>query len=200
MKRNRITLLVVIVCLSVLAVGCPLLVFFPDKALEGAIRTNLSMPLGLITTFHLLQIRTLDARNMGIRNLSGLENCRNLAWLDLDTNSISDLGPLEQLGRPESPADSPLVFLNLDSNEITDITPLSGLLNLRQLSLFNNQVADIGPLVTNVQAGGALQSVILDAKTLDDRSINVYIPILQSEYGVEVTAAVAQTSTGTSAR
>jgi Leucine-rich repeat (LRR) protein len=82
------------------------------------------------------------------------------------------------------------VYLNLDSNEITDITPLSGLLNLRELSLFNNQVADIKALVTNVEAGGALESVVLDARTLSDEAVNVDIPVLES-YGVQVSQATS---------
>jgi Leucine-rich repeat (LRR) protein len=98
------------------------------------------------------------------------------------------LKPLEQLGRPESPFDSTLVYLNLDSNEITDITPLSGLLNLKELSLFDNQVADIKALVTNREAGGALESVIVDGTTLSAEAINIDIPLLES-YGVNVSLA-----------
>jgi hypothetical protein len=185
--------MILVVGMTFSLVGCPLVAFFPDKGLENAIRAQLGKPLGLITGLDLWSIRELDARNRSIRDLSGIEDCLNLAWLDLDTNKISNLGPLEQLGRPSDPSKSPLVYLNLDANEVTDITPLAGLLNLKQLSLFNNQVADITPLVTLVQAGGALESVVLDAKTLNDRAINVDIPLLES-YGVQVTAAIPQSS------
>ena len=183
----RTRLLVLLACVIVFAGGC-LLVFLPDEGLETAVRATLSKPLGLLTAADLAKVTELDARNYGIRSLSGIEYCKNLSWLDLDTNQISNLKPLEQLGRPESPFDSTLVYLNLDNNEITDITPLSGLLNLKELSLFDNQVADIGALVTNVEAGGALESVIVDGTTLSAEAINIDIPLLES-YGVNVSLA-----------
>ena len=195
MKLNRAQCLVLLVSVLVSVVGCPRLVFIRDDALEKAIRAEIGKPLGFLTEADLAEVVELDARSLGIRDISGIEYCKNLAWLDLDTNQISNLRPLEQLGRPESPFESPLVYLNLDSNVVTDIIPLAGLLNLKQLSLFNNQVSDIGPLVTNVEAGGALESVILDSRTLSEEAINVDIPILVS-YGVEVTGAVPQKSTG----
>ncbi len=195
MRHKTIGFKAILLGLTVLvATGCP--VFFPDPALEALFRTTLGKPLGLVTSVDLLQIKELDARNLGIRDITGIENCANLTWLDLDTNQISNLKPLEQLGRPESPFDSPLVFLNLDSNEITDITPLAGLLNLRQLSLFNNQIADISPLVTNVLAGGALESVILDSGTLNEQATNVDVPFLIAQ-GVNVTLATASSSSST---
>lgn len=182
-------------------VGCPNVVYFTDRALESAVRAELHKPFGPLTQQDLLSVVTLDARNLGIRDLSGIEYCKNLAWLDLDTNSVSNLKPLEQLGRPESPFDSPLTYLNLDSNQITDILPLAGLLNLRQLSLFDNQVADIQALVTNAENGGLGpgDSVILDAATLNERAINVDIPTLLA-FGVNVTAAVEAGDTDTEAR
>jgi len=195
MKLNRAQCLVLLVSMVVCVVGCSRLVFIRDEALEKAIRAEIGKPLGFLTEADLAEVVELDARSLGIQDISGIEYCKNLAWLDLDTNQISNLRPLEQLGRPESPFESPLVYLNLDGNVVTDITPLAGLLNLKQLSLFNNQVSDIGALVTNVEAGGALESVILDAKTLSEEAINVDIPILVS-YGVEVTGAVPQKSTG----
>jgi internalin A len=189
MRLNRVWCLVLLTCVICCTPGCPRLVFFPDEGLETAIRVEISKPLGFLTEADLAGITDLDARNYGIRNISGIEFCKNLAWLDLDTNQISDLRPLEQLGRPESPFDSTLVYLNLDSNEITDVTPLAGLLNLKELSLFNNQVANIKPIVTNVEAGGALESLILDNATLGDEALNVDVPTLEA-LGVQVTLGV----------
>jgi len=168
-------------------IGCPMPVTIPDDALESAIRAELGKPFGVLTEMDLLEVRALDARSLNIRDLSGLEYCTNLSWLDLDTNNISDIGPIEQLGRPESPFDSPLVYANLDSNQISDLTPLAGLLNLAGVSLFDNQVADIGPLVTNAQNGGLGEGdwVVLDSATLNEDALNVDVPLLQS-YGVRV--------------
>jgi Leucine-rich repeat (LRR) protein len=198
MRLNRLLCTGLVLGLAALVVGCPRPVFFQDKALESAIRAEIGKPFGLLTDADLLGLRELDARGLGIRDLSGIEFCMNLAWLDLDTNEISDLNSLEQLGRPESPFDSPLVYLNLDNNEVTDITPLAGLLNLRAVSLFANQVANIDALVTNAQAGGLGpgDSVILDSRTLSDKALNVDVPMLTS-YGVEVSLVVQSSGTGT---
>ena len=127
-----------------------------------------------------------------------MEYCENLAWLDLDTNKISDLGPLEQLGRPESPFSSPLVYLNLDSNWITDISALAGLLNLQGVSLFNNQIMDVGALVVNATNGGLGEGdyVILEVATMSEQAISVDIPKLMS-FGVNVIGAVPVETTDT---
>lgn len=189
MGMKRLALVGVVIAIAASTAGCPKYVIFPDKALESAIRAEVGKPFGLLTEDDLLQVRELDARQLNIRDLSGIEYCTNLAWLDLDTNGIADIRSLEQLGRPESPFDSPLVYLNLDSNEVTDISPLAGLLNLQGVSLFDNQVADIGPLVTNAQNGGLGPGdyVILDSATLNEEALNVDIPLLES-FGVNVIA------------
>jgi len=162
------TLLVV---LTAVMCGCPLggeLVLFPDVNLENAVREELGKPFGLLTSFDLVELERLDARGLveeeKIRDLTGLEYCVFLRWLDLDTNLVSDLTPLEGL--------SNLEYINLDSNYVTDLQPLSGLLYLRGLSLFDNQVADIGPLVTNAESRllapeyPPLDYIIVDADTL----------------------------------
>jgi len=176
-----------------LVVGCEFItpVFFPDHALESAIRAELRKPFGLLTQNDLLQVRILDGRQLGIEDLTGIEYCRNLAWLDLDSNRITNLKPLEQLGRPENPFDSPLTYLNLDSNQLTDITPLAGLLNLQGVSLFDNQIMDIAPLVVNAQSMGLGEGdyVILDVETMSEQAITVDIPLLMS-FGVNVVGAV----------
>lgn len=181
---------------AVLAVltGCPAAVFFPDQALESAIRAELHKPFGILTDLDLLGVQKLDARGLNIRDLSGIEHCLNLQWLDLQSNAISNLKPLEQLGRPSSPFDSPLVYLNLNSNEITDITPLVGLMNLQGLLLFDNLVADIQALVTNAEFGGLGEGdyVVLDFDTLNDKALTVDIPTLES-YGVNVIQTVPAT-------
>jgi len=173
--------------------GCPAPVFIPDQALDSALRAELHKPLGILTEADLLQVQFLDARELNIRNLSGIEHCGNLQWLDLRGNAISNLKPLEQLGRPESPFDSPLVYLNLNNNDISDIAPLVGLMNLQTLMLFDNQIADIQALVTNAEYGGLSEGdvVVLDYDTLSDDALTVDIPKLES-YGVRVLQAIPQ--------
>lgn len=163
-------------------VGCPAtdqIVIFDDPALERAVRDELGQPFGFLTQQGLLNLQTLDAKGLGISDLTGIENCKNLKWLDLDTNAISDLTPLTNLVN--------LLSLNLDSNEIFDIAPLAGLLNLDSLSLFDNQVGDIQALVTNAMVGGlgAGDQVVLDANTLSETAVNVDVPQLES-LGVNV--------------
>lgn len=186
MKLNGVRFFALLALVVVCVAGCPKLVFITDDGLEKAIREEIGRPLGFLTEDDLAQVLELDARGYSIRDLTGIEYCKNLAWIDLSTNQISNLRPLEQLGHPENPYDSPLVYLNLDSNLVTDITPLSGLLNLKQLSLFNNQVTDIAALLTNMQAGGTLDSVNLSTASLSDQAINNDIPYLES-LGVVVT-------------
>ena len=106
----------------------------------------------------------------GITNLHNLDLCRNLQWLDLADNRVSDITPLATLTN--------LTYLSLDSNEITDIAPLAGLFNLDQLILTNsydtdhpgNQIWNLEPLVTNAENGGlgSGDSVTLDSRTLTD--------------------------------
>ena len=173
--------------------GCPGSVFIPDQAFDSAIRAELRKPFGILTKADLLGVQALDARELNIRDLSGIEHCLNLQWLDLRGNQISNLKPLEQLGRPESPFDSPLVYLNLNSNLVSDIMPLVGLMNLQTLMLFDNQVADIQALVTNAQYGGLGEGdvVVLDFDTLSNDALTVDIPLLKS-YGVRVLDAIPQ--------
>jgi Leucine-rich repeat (LRR) protein len=161
--------------------GCPeqQLVFIADPGLEQAIRAELGKPFGFFTEADMLELRTLDARNSGIRNLAGLEWAVNLWWLDLDTNAIADLTPLTEL--------VDLMVLNLDTNEIFDISPLAGLLNLDALSLFDNQIGDIKALVTNAVNGGLGPGdhVILDVRHLSEEALFIDVPALQA-LGVNV--------------
>lgn len=189
MRRARarfIGLVGLVIGVAVFTAGCPSLraiVIIKDAGLDRAIRAELGKPFGFLTRADLLELLTLDARNLGIRDISGLENATNLIWLDLDTNQISDITPLTPCVN--------LMVLNLDSNEIWDLTPLSGLFNLDLLSLFDNQVGDIGPLITNANNGGLGpgDTVVLDQATLNDHALTVDVPALRAR-GVNVVLAV----------
>ena len=75
----------------------------------------------------------LDARNQGIKDLTGLEKCPNLVEVKLSGNEIESLAPLAELKNIQS--------LSLSSNKIKDITPLAGLVKLQHLELEKNQIA-----------------------------------------------------------
>jgi Leucine-rich repeat (LRR) protein len=186
MKRHvmhRATAVALVAVCTVLVTGCPLvgnMVYFKDSALESAVRASIFKPLGPLTEADMLLVTNLDARGLGIRNLSGLEYCLNLTRLDLDTNEISDITPLTNLVK--------LKVLVLDSNQIFDISPLAGLRELDMLSLFDNQVADIQALITNAGNGGLSEGdvLVLDVRHLGEEALQVQVPVLQNTYGVNV--------------
>src|SRR5437879_12777148 len=70
----------------------------PDKNLEAAIRATLhdtkNAPL---TDMDLNNIYVLEAPGKSIKDLTGLEKCKNLMQLKLTSNEISDLKPLREL-------------------------------------------------------------------------------------------------------
>ena len=67
-------------------------------------------------------------------------------------------------------------------NQISDISSLSPLTNLSVLSLYNNQISDISPLVAN--AGLSAGDVVdLRNNPLSDEALNDYIPALQARGG-----------------
>lgn len=113
-------------------------VFFPDSALEAAIRLEIDNPTEEIHLSQLLEITSLDARFLGISDLTGLEYCKNLETLYLYGNQISSISQLSELTN--------LWGLDLHQNQIVDISPLSGLTKLEHLSLQLNQIVDISPL------------------------------------------------------
>ena len=168
---RSLLLLSCIVALSGSLVGCPggKIVTFPDEALETAIRTELRIPFGFITEGDMLALRSLDARNFGIRDLRGLEMARNLTSLDISldqrlTNAVRDISPLADLIN--------LRFLDAENNDITDITPVAGMFNLDELYLAGNPVFNLGPLVANAENGGlgAGDTVSLTRETLFDEN------------------------------
>ena len=84
------------------------------------------------------RVYILDAQGKGIKELTGLEKCKNLASLRLTNNQIADVKPLKELNNLQS--------LDLAKNQIKDVAPLAGLTNLQYLELSNNQISDIAPL------------------------------------------------------
>ncbi len=90
---------------------------FPDQALEKAVRHSLNIPTGDITETTLLSMDFLDADEVGISNLEGIQYLTNLRTLYLDGNSIQDISLLENLIQ--------LKHLYLKGNPIQDYSPLT---------------------------------------------------------------------------
>ena len=120
-------------------------VSIPDRHLAEAVRREV----GSLTTHALLNLRRLEARNRGIKDLTGLEHARHLRYLDLtgeyisgegivNSNAVSDVTPLAGLTQ--------LATLLLSNNRITDVTPLAALTQLTLLYLADNRITDVSPL------------------------------------------------------
>ena len=122
-------------------------VTFGDANLEAAVRLALAGIAGDITDRDLYALRSLDAGNAGIVDLSGLEYAINLETLSLDGNQISDVAPLAGLSR--------LTELGLDNNQISDVTPLAELDALLNLSVRGNQISNLAPLAALTQLAEA---------------------------------------------
>ena len=182
-----------------------------DSKLRAAIEDALGKaPGATVTTTELASLAELTAPNANISDLTGLEAATNLKRLDLgaayvaaegrsvNSNAISDLSPLAGLTNLTrldlegnnisdiSPlADlTNLVVLELGNNSISHITAVAKLTNLFFLALWDNNISDISPLVSNWGLGEG-EEVIVSENPLNDESINIYIPALQSR-GVEV--------------
>ena len=91
-----------------------------------------------LTDEKLLDIYFLEAPGKEIKDLTGLEKCKNLALIKLTKNKISDLKPLKDLANLQS--------LDLAQNEIKDISPLAGCKALQYIELSGNKIEKIDAL------------------------------------------------------
>lgn len=119
-------------------------VHFADSNLEAAVRCALGGLSEPIYPWNLTPIVSLPAKDLGcpdikgVKDLSGIQYCTNLAALSLSGNDLIDISPLRGLSR--------LVNLYLRDNSISDISALEGLTGLQQLELQENRIRDISPL------------------------------------------------------
>ncbi len=164
--------------------NAPMEVIFPDPNLEAAIRAAINKPEGAIYIADLEGLKSLNANEKSIKDITGLEYCRNLKELSLAINQITNVSPLSGLTNLEDlflqgnqiTDVSPLYGLTnlktlwLDSNPITDVSPLSGLTNLERLWLTNNQITDLLPLsgLTNLQEMSLGANQITDISPLSE--------------------------------
>ena len=118
----------------------------PDPNLELAIRAGEREGEGMegpniegpITDTDMALLIRINAFDLGITDLTGLEHAINLTNLGLGENLISDISPLAALTKLEK--------LDLYGNQISDISALSGLIELVELTLERNQISDISQL------------------------------------------------------
>lgn len=133
----------------------PIIVNFPDPNFEALIRETLEIPEGDITNHDLWKIKELDGVNRNISDLIGIEFCSGLHTLRIQQNNISNLEPLKEL-----------VLIDY-------------------LGLHLNQIVDIKPLVDNPGIGIGNDIIYLSGNPLNDESILIYKPQLQSR-GVRI--------------
>lgn len=110
----------------------------PDENLRKLIRKILAVKQikeEKITDEHMSKIFFLHGNGLGIKDLTGLEHCWNLAEVRLAKNKINNVGPLEKCVNIQS--------LDLAENEISDVGPLGKLVKLQYVNLEKNKVKNI---------------------------------------------------------
>ena len=67
---------------------------FNDSTLERLVREAIRQPEGAIDPEKLNNLTRLDLGGWFIRDIAGLQYCKNLEYLDLSTNDITDISAL----------------------------------------------------------------------------------------------------------
>jgi len=151
----------------VVSTALPAVVTFADPVLEAMVRGAMGKPEGDITATEAeavtrlnlsLELERYVSEEAQIKEISGLENFKNLESLDLSFHALTDVSPLAGLTK--------LATLSLAGNPVADITPLAGLTNLKGLTLSNCAAQDYSPLAKLVN----LEFLMLDNSTITDVS------------------------------
>lgn len=136
-------------------------VSIPDASLRVAIAEALGkVPNAQITRAEMTTLTDLEAHNVDISDLTGLEFATNLIEIRCNNNLISDISPLAGLMRLRvielrhnvignlSPLTQliSLEWLVVNDNSISDLSPIEGLINLRGLEISDNLISDLSPI------------------------------------------------------
>lgn len=116
-----------------------------------------------------------------VKNLSGIEQMKQLEELWIGKNEIKDVTPLSKMTQ--------LKQLHLPNNELKDITPLSSLVNLQKLDLEANYIADLTP-ASNLKKLVFLSFVaneIRDVRPVVELSKTAYINVQNQKVFLEET-------------
>ena len=84
------------------------------------------------------RLEEFEARDKDIQDLTGMQFAKNLGFLALDRNQISDLSPIARLIN--------LRVLLIQENLLSDISPVRGLTNLTYIEIDDMPVSDLSPL------------------------------------------------------
>ncbi|MBP7933149.1 MAG: hypothetical protein KA354_00760 [Phycisphaerae bacterium] len=110
-----------------------------DPCLAGAIRRQLGLADDAeLTSADLGRVTYLEAMNVGIRTLAGIQGCTNLKTLNLLSNEVEDLSPLAELTMLEN--------LYMVDNKIRSVAPLAPMTSLKSLDVMHNFIGSISSL------------------------------------------------------
>lgn len=114
-----------------------------DINLEIRVRQRLNFKEGELSADKVQMLDSLFNTNFALKNkiasINGLDYCKNLKYLLLGNENITDLGPLSNLTKLE--------VLDLNQNyTVEDIAPIYNLINLKKLTLYSNPIKDISGL------------------------------------------------------
>jgi len=147
-------------------------VCIPDPNLLAAVETELALTDPNFTD--MCRLTVLDARHLGISNLTGLEQAPSLMRLYLGRNSCSDISALSRLKF--------LTDLGLQGDNIGSTSILVDLSNLTWLDIFRNQISDISNLT-----GLRPYYLRLDDNPLNSEAYCKYLPLIAaSNPGIEL--------------
>ncbi len=174
---------------------------FPDPVFEEVIRELIEKPEGPILHEDVIDIRDLQAPDLGIESIEGIQYLNSLRILDLSENLVEDLSFIEELeslttivlrdNRIENIDFSfnfpNLWHLNLAENEIGDIGALSGLYSLTSLNLNYNRINDISALesLTNLSTLHLWENEITNIDSLENLT-NLEVLFLISNHIVDI--------------
>ncbi|MDI6024575.1 leucine-rich repeat domain-containing protein [Leucobacter sp. UT-8R-CII-1-4] len=117
------------------------LAVIPDEVLKREIAKALKTSPSGLTKGDLRKLRSLTAKNVGITDLSGLEDASNLDLLYIDGNEISSLEPIRGLTQMRQ--------ITVSRNPISDISPLQNMPELNWLEVNWTEIDTLEPLRGN---------------------------------------------------
>ncbi|MCF7974105.1 MAG: leucine-rich repeat domain-containing protein [Phycisphaerae bacterium] len=108
-----------------------------DANLKAAIQDVLFI-WGEPTEEDLMWVTSMDLRERGIKDLTGIQAAHNLQILNLRRNQVTDVSPLKSLTQ--------LRRLDLSENGLSDLSGVATLTQLSSLDVHGNGVTDLSPL------------------------------------------------------
>ncbi|PJZ21336.1 NEAT domain-containing leucine-rich repeat protein [Bacillus cereus] len=134
-----------------------------------------------VTALYSLPLTDLVLTRNKVKDLSGIEQMKQLEELWIGKNEIKDVTPLSKMTQ--------LKELHLPNNELKDITPLSSLVNLQKLDLEANYISDLTP-ASNLKKLVFLSFVaneIRDVRPVIELSKTAYINVQNQKVFLEET-------------